>query len=95
MPTGTAIEELDRPALPGGPLAIDAREVEKRFGATLALKGVSVTAEVGTINALVGSNGAGKSTFLGVIAGRVVPTSGQVSIFGEPHQSRQSAGLFP
>ena len=35
--------------------------------------------------ALVGEYGAGKSTFLGVIAGRVVPTRGGVRIFGQPH----------
>ncbi|MBN9020565.1 MAG: sugar ABC transporter ATP-binding protein, partial [Rhizobiales bacterium] len=79
-----ASHTADRPAPPGGPLAIDARAVEKRFGGTLALKGVSVRAEVGSINALVGENGAGKSTFLGVIAGRVVPTTGSVSVFGNP-----------
>jgi ABC-type sugar transport system ATPase subunit len=81
-----ASRDADRPARPSGPLAIEARRVEKRFGATLALKGVDVAADAGTINALVGENGAGKSTFLGVIAGRVVPTSGSVSIFGEPHE---------
>ena len=37
------------------------------------------------IHALIGANGAGKSTFLGIIAGRVAPTEGQVSIFGRPH----------
>ncbi|SDB58464.1 sugar ABC transporter ATP-binding protein [Bauldia litoralis] len=84
MPEGMASQTMGRPASPGGPLAIDARSVEKRFGGTLALTGVSVCAEVGSINALVGENGAGKSTFLGVIAGRVVPTTGSVSIFGNP-----------
>jgi ABC-type sugar transport system ATPase subunit len=85
MPEGVADAILERPALPGAPLAIDARAVEKRFGGTLALRGVDVVAEVGSINALVGENGAGKSTFLGVIAGRVVPTSGSVEILGKPH----------
>ena len=85
MPEGVADAILERPARPGAPLAIDARAVEKRFGGTLALRGVDVVAEVGSINALVGENGAGKSTFLGVIAGRVVPTSGSVEIFGKPH----------
>jgi ABC-type sugar transport system ATPase subunit len=65
--------------------AIDARGIEKRFGGTLALKGVSVRVEPGTIHALVGENGAGKSTFLGVIAGRIKPTGGQVAIFGKPY----------
>jgi ABC-type sugar transport system ATPase subunit len=66
-------------------LAINAADVEKRYGGTLALNSVSVAAARGTIHALVGENGAGKSTFLGVIAGRVTPSQGTVRIFGEPH----------
>lgn len=66
--------------------AIDASDLEVRFGATLALNRVNVQTEVGTIHALVGENGAGKSTFLGVIAGRVVPNAGHVRIFGRPHE---------
>jgi ABC-type sugar transport system ATPase subunit len=68
------------------PLAIDAQKVERRFGGSLALKGVSVQARQGTIHALVGENGAGKSTFLGIIAGRISPTSGRISIFGEAYR---------
>ncbi len=62
----------------------------------MALKGVSLDAETGKIHALVGENGAGKSTFLGVIAGRVVPSAGAVDIFGRPHvfgQPRQARRL--
>jgi ABC-type sugar transport system ATPase subunit len=66
--------------------AIDATQLGVRFGATVALRDASVQVEQGTIHALVGENGAGKSTFLGVIAGRVVPNSGSLSIFGVPHE---------
>ncbi len=66
-------------------LALRATGVEKRYSGAYALKGVGVEAEIGTIHALVGENGAGKSTFLGIIAGRVVPTNGSVEIFGKPH----------
>ncbi len=68
------------------PPAIDARAVAKRFGAIQALKGVSLPVAGGTIHALVGQNGAGKSTFLGVVAGRVAPSAGEVEIFGVPHE---------
>lgn len=85
-------------ALSGGPvrLALSATGIQKRYGGTMALKGVSLEAEAGKIHALVGENGAGKSTFLGVIAGRVVPTAGSVEIFGQPHvfgQPRQARRL--
>jgi ABC-type sugar transport system ATPase subunit len=83
---GVASEPADDSLTRDRPLAIDARAVEKRYGGTLALKGVNVAIEVGTINALVGENGAGKSTFLGVIAGRVVPSAGTVKIFGEDYE---------
>jgi ABC-type sugar transport system ATPase subunit len=70
---------------PDSAFAIEARGVEKRYSGTFALKGVDVQTKAGTVHALVGENGAGKSTFLGVIAGRVVPSSGVVEIFGRPH----------
>jgi ABC-type sugar transport system ATPase subunit len=57
-----------------------------RFGGTQALRGVDVQSEAGKIHALIGANGAGKSTFLGIIAGRVVPSGGSVKIFGRPHE---------
>jgi ABC-type sugar transport system ATPase subunit len=57
-----------------------------RFGCTQALRGVDVQSEAGKIHALIGANGAGKSTFLGIIAGRVVPSGGSVKIFGRPHE---------
>jgi ABC-type sugar transport system ATPase subunit len=79
-----------------GQFALQATGVQKRYGGTMALKGVSLSAEAGKIHALVGENGAGKSTFLGVIAGRVVPSAGEVTIFGQPHvfgQPRQARRL--
>jgi putative ABC transport system ATP-binding protein len=45
-----------------------------------ALNGISVTIEEGTFVTVIGSDGAGKSTVLGVLAGDVLPTGGQVTI---------------
>jgi len=77
-----------RPAPPQATagFAIDARAVTKQFGGTRALKGVDLQVRAGTIHALVGENGAGKSTFLGCIAGRIAPTTGDVSVFGRPYE---------
>jgi ABC-type sugar transport system ATPase subunit len=63
--------------------ALAITDVRKSFGATQALKSVSMTVHEGTVHALVGENGAGKSTALGCLAGRIAPTSGSVEIFGE------------
>ena len=68
------------------PPAVEARNLNKRFGATIALKDVDIRAGAQTIHAFVGENGAGKSTFLGIVAGRLAPTSGDVTVFGEPYQ---------
>ena len=38
------------------------RDVRKRFGATVALAGVDLTVQAGEVHALIGENGAGKST---------------------------------
>lgn len=63
-------------------VAVRYRGVEKSYGATKALKGVDLDFHRGRIHALVGENGAGKSTALGILAGRVKPTAGSVELDG-------------
>jgi ABC-type sugar transport system ATPase subunit len=65
-------------------VALRLRDIGKRFGGTRALAGVSFDVAAGTVHALVGENGAGKSTCLGILAGRVVPSEGEVELFGRP-----------
>ena len=57
---------------------LEARDLEKRFGDRLALKGVSLTAASGDLVAVIGPNGAGKTTLLSLLAGDLVPDSGQI-----------------
>ena len=57
-------------------------QVEARYGAIVALREVSLTVELGELVALVGSNGAGKSTTLAVVAGLHRPTRGSVTFEG-------------
>lgn len=64
--------------------AVRVSGLHKWFGATHALRDVSLTVERATIHSLVGENGAGKSTMLGVLAGRVRASSGRVELFGSP-----------
>lgn len=52
--------------------------ITKSFGGTRALKGIDLTIQPGRVHALVGENGAGKSTALGVMAGRISPTTGLI-----------------
>jgi ribose transport system ATP-binding protein len=56
--------------------------LRKEYPGTLALNDVSVRFEGGRIHALIGKNGAGKSTFVRILAGAVRPTSGEIRING-------------
>lgn len=61
-----------------------AEHLTKRFGKTTALDDVTLSFEYGKIHALLGRNGAGKTTLLGVASNRLIPTSGQALVDGEP-----------
>ena len=63
-------------------MAIEARNVTKRFGDFVALEDVSVEVESGSLTALLGPSGSGKSTLLRVIAGLERPDAGEVFISG-------------
>jgi ribose transport system ATP-binding protein len=56
--------------------------ISKRYGGTLALKDVSLSADLGEVHALVGENGAGKSTLMNVLSGAVAPDSGSIFLGG-------------
>jgi simple sugar transport system ATP-binding protein len=58
--------------------------VRKQFGAVVALEEVTLDLDPGEIVALVGDNGAGKSTVVKCIAGVYPPTSGQILLEGQP-----------
>ncbi len=67
------------------------REVTKVYGSTRVLNVPELVLRRGEIVALVGENGAGKSTMMGVIAGTVAPTTGSVEIGGSPVAPGQPA----
>lgn len=68
-------------------VAVALRDVNKSFGATQALSDVNVEVGQGSVHAFIGENGAGKSTALGAIAGRVTVDSGRVDVLGQPLES--------
>ncbi len=78
------------------PLEIDA--LAKRFGAVIAVAGVSLEVSAGECLGLLGPNGAGKSTTIRAIVGRVIPDTGSIRIFGaraDTAAARAALGWVP
>lgn len=63
-------------------LAIDLSKVTKRFGATVALDGASFRVKRGAVHALLGENGAGKSTTVKLLSGLMQPDEGNIRVMG-------------
>ncbi len=59
---------------------LHARAVEKRFGAVVAASGIDVSVKAGERVSLIGSNGAGKTTFVNMITGYLKPDSGSITL---------------
>ncbi len=67
--------------------AIEVHNLSKRFGAVLAVDGLSFTVEGGTVLGFLGPNGAGKTTTMRMLLGLVRPNSGSATIDGQRYGS--------
>jgi ABC-2 type transport system ATP-binding protein len=74
---------------------IQLTNVQKKFGQRIAVDDLSFTVPRGEIFGLLGHNGAGKSTAIGMMLGQVWPTSGEIRICGHDVQSNRRAALMP
>ncbi len=63
---------------------LEVRDVAKRYGAINALHGVSTVVSAGRVTCVLGDNGAGKSTFIKMLAGAHTPTEGEILLDGSP-----------
>jgi ABC-2 type transport system ATP-binding protein len=72
---------------------IELKNVYKQFGRRTAVHDVSLSVSAGEIYGLLGHNGAGKSTAIGMMLGQVWPTSGEIKIFGHDITSHRSQAL--
>jgi ribose transport system ATP-binding protein len=61
------------------------RDIAKSYGATVAVRRVSFDIEAGEIHALLGENGAGKSTIVKVLSGIVIPDAGTLTLDGNAY----------
>jgi simple sugar transport system ATP-binding protein len=64
-------------------VAVELRHISKRFPGVIANKDVSLKVETGTVHALVGENGAGKSTVMKILYGMQRPDSGEILVNGK------------
>ncbi|MGN6301622.1 MAG: ABC transporter ATP-binding protein [Angustibacter sp.] len=79
---------------------IRVRDLWVRFGSVEAVRGIDVVAYAGRATALLGRNGAGKSTTMRVLGGVIPPTSGEVLVDGvdvrtDPLTGKRSTGYCP
>jgi putrescine transport system ATP-binding protein len=109
-PAGAGVQPTGNPAVAAASAAaenfVQIVDVVKKFGETVAVKGVNLSVKKGELFALLGSSGCGKSTLLRMLAGLESITSGKILIDGEdladmPPYRRptnmmfQSYALFP
>lgn len=86
------------PARLAGDTVLEVTCLSKHFGGLKAVDDVSITVRRGTVHALIGPNGSGKTTTLNVLSGLYKPTSGRIALDGidisnvPPHR-RAAAGL--
>ena len=75
---------------------LEARDIGKLYGATIALNEASLTIRPGEILALAGENGSGKSTMAKILSGLLRPNAGEIRVdgqpraFGEPRQAMEA-----
>src|SRR5688572_4293815 len=66
----------------GGAVPAKVRDLTKIYGTVTAVDRISFTLSQGTTVALLGGNGAGKTTTIAMLLGLVVPSAGEVRVFG-------------
>ena len=78
------------------PQAVVFENLTVRYGAILALDGVSFSVAAGSLSGVVGPNGGGKSTLLKAVVGLVKPDTGQALVHGRPSdRMRKQIGFVP
>jgi ABC-2 type transport system ATP-binding protein len=81
-------------------LAVEVQSLTKKFGSIQALNDISFNIKKGEVFGLIGPNGAGKTTTLRIISTLILPSSGNVTVFGtdvvkEPDQIRKMLSYLP
>jgi simple sugar transport system ATP-binding protein len=81
---GTAPSAKSAAGLPApGSAIIEVRDIGKAYGSVIALSDVTTTVNAGEVTCVLGDNGAGKSTFIKILAGAHQHTAGEFVVDGE------------
>jgi branched-chain amino acid transport system permease protein len=86
------------PAMDGGDIVLEVSGLSKHFGGLKAVDGVDIQVKRGSVHALIGPNGSGKTTTLNVLSGLYKATAGKIVLDGTditnmPTHQRTAAGL--
>jgi len=65
---------------------VELRTIRKVYGSKIAVEGLTLNIEPGTMFGLLGPNGSGKTTSIRMMIGMTVPDSGSVNLFGKPFE---------
>ncbi|MBB3948805.1 sugar ABC transporter ATP-binding protein [Aureimonas jatrophae] len=82
--SAAAVSALAAGRTPAGASVLAVRGLAKSYGPNTVLSGVDLDIRSGEILAVIGENGAGKSTFMKILSGHVAPTRGTLALEGEP-----------
>ena len=93
-----APELLLQPTRRGGNMVLEVSALAKHFGGLKAVDGVDIAVRRGSVHALIGPNGSGKTTILNVLSGLYAATAGTIKLDGQditraPPHVRSIAGL--
>lgn len=72
---------------------VEVRDLRKVYGDVVAVDAISFSLAPGSVTALLGGNGAGKTTTISMLMGLVIPTSGDVRVFGVDMVRNRHAAL--
>jgi len=81
-----------RPGIASNGTVLQVRGLTKRFGGVAALDGIDLAVERGTVHALIGPNGSGKTTFINVVTGIYRPNAGRIELDGTSLEGLGAAG---
>ncbi|MFA5664093.1 ABC transporter ATP-binding protein [Castellaniella sp.] len=72
---------------------LEVRDLNKAFGAVVAAADINIEVTEGEIIAIIGANGAGKTTFVNMVTGYLTPTTGTIRFLGQDITGRAPAAV--